>query len=54
MNVVHIVKIFSKPNEELKIKVGGEYKFLGLPGVSGKNMAVTLTQKLQDKDKEDE
>ncbi len=54
MQAGDVVKIFSKPNEELKIKVGGEYKFLGLPGVSGKYMAVTVTEKLQDKDKENE
>ena len=51
MQAGDVVKVFAKPNEELKIKVGGEYKFLGLPGISGKHMAVTVTQKLQDKTK---
>lgn len=52
MQVGDVVKVFTKPNQELKIRVGGEYKFLGLPGVSGRNMAVTVTQKLEDKGKE--
>lgn len=54
MQVGDVVKVFTRPNQELKIRVGGEYKFLGLPGVSGKNMAVTVTQKLEDKGKEND
>jgi len=41
-----VIRLTSTPNEELNVYVGTEKKFKGLPGVSGKKMAVTITQVL--------
>jgi flagellar motor switch protein FliM len=43
-----VVRLFSKPNEEMNLYVGGEVKFKGLPGISGRKMAVTITQVLNE------
>jgi len=49
-----VIKLRSKPNEELKVLVGGEPKFDALPGVSGKNVAITITQVHGGKEAENE
>lgn len=44
MKVGDVVRIHSKPNDEVNLIVGDEIKFKGLPGTSGKRMAVTVTR----------
>ncbi|PCJ21122.1 MAG: flagellar motor switch protein FliM [Candidatus Cloacimonadota bacterium] len=50
IQVGDVVKLDSKPNDELRILVGDKVKFKGLPGTSGKNMAVTITHVLSRED----
>jgi flagellar motor switch protein FliM len=50
MQVGDVVRLHAKPNEELNVFIGEEVKFKGLPGVSGKKMAVTITQVMEQKE----
>jgi len=54
MQAGDVVKLDSKPNDEIDILVGGQKKFTGLPGISGRHMAVTVSQIVEDKDDLDE
>ena len=47
-----VIRLNSTPNQELKILVGTEAKFKGLPGVAGKKMAITITEVLSEEEGE--
>lgn len=54
MRVGDVVKLQAKPNQEVSLIVGDEVKFKGLPGISGKKLAVTVTRVMEGKGKEHE
>jgi flagellar motor switch protein FliM len=49
LDVGDVLRLTSKPNEELSLFVGNEVKFKGLPGISGRKMALTITKTVQDR-----
>ncbi|MBW7874488.1 MAG: flagellar motor switch protein FliM [Candidatus Cloacimonetes bacterium] len=54
IQVGDVVKLHSKPNQEVGLYVGDEVKFKGLPGISGKKLAVTVTRVMEGKGRENE
>lgn len=44
LDVGDVLRLNSKPNEEFSLYVGNEIKFKGLPGISGRKMALTITK----------